>query len=266
MKRSCSSRAHVGVVAHEIARAQQEVEEVEAAGARLRALVLRDQRPEIVAEERRELGTGAAARTARAPALPPPGAACGRRARDPDRAGTRSIASAFHVPGRAARPPGRRGRGPRAARAERRRRRSGGWRAPSGRRSRGRRSPARARSPPASASGRRWRCRGRNPHVARARGSPSTAPASTPPGAAPRADRRSRSVRHAPAAGGRAARQGPDRRAPLRTTRSKTRLKRRRATSSGATWNCGSTRASTGRSRSRSAQKAWIVPMRAASS
>src|SRR6188768_1524601 len=49
---------HVAVVANEIARAQQEVDEVETSGTRLGALVLRDQRPEIFAQERCELGTG----------------------------------------------------------------------------------------------------------------------------------------------------------------------------------------------------------------
>src|SRR5579885_1777413 len=47
-----------GIVAHEVARAQQEVEEVEAAGARLERLVGCDHLPQRIAQPRGEVGLG----------------------------------------------------------------------------------------------------------------------------------------------------------------------------------------------------------------
>jgi hypothetical protein len=51
--------AHRRVVAHQVAGAEQQIEEVEAAGAALQRLVALDHRPELVAEARREVGAGA---------------------------------------------------------------------------------------------------------------------------------------------------------------------------------------------------------------
>src|SRR4030095_9228008 len=61
MRPAClEAAAHGGVVAHQVARAQQEVGEVETPRACLRALVVLDQRPQVVAQQRREVGAGAA--------------------------------------------------------------------------------------------------------------------------------------------------------------------------------------------------------------
>ena len=82
-----------------------------------------------------------------------------------------------------------------------------------------------------------------------------TAPRSSPRG--PSSPARRRRMRRTP---------GPGSASTASNQRSKARSRSVRATSSGATSKSGSTPASTGRSRRRSAQKEWIVPMRASSS
>src|SRR5262249_32679311 len=53
-------RPHGRVAAHQVARAEQEIQEVEAAGAALERLVALHDRPELVAQARGEVGTRAA--------------------------------------------------------------------------------------------------------------------------------------------------------------------------------------------------------------
>ena len=260
--------AHVRVVAHQVARAQQQIDEVEAAGPRLQALVVLDQRPQVVAQERRQVGPRAAYEVVELQLRRLRDARGEPRARDrgrtwsPSNVQCRSRASVAQLGLEAVVVAARELLAASdvgdeavdvvdgavavvaAVAAHRRRRADAGERLHQ--RVDGRVAVERSRAPrrrevaplhqlPAGAA--KTRARARLP--ARAR---------VPAGAAP------------------VARRGPARASWRSNQRSKTRANKRRATSSGATWNCGSTRASTGRSRSSSAQNAWMVPIRATSS
>ena len=266
LQRACRLAAHARVVAHQVARPQEQIDEVETAGARLQPLVVLDQRPQVVAQQRRQLGARAAhevvelALRGGAPhaAGGPVGIAIAREsrplpvplARQRPQLGFQTVVVAagdLLAPcdvGDEAFDDGHRAVAVVAPLVDR-------WRGTDGGQRLHERVDGRVTIEVLAAP------RGRE-----------VAPLDEVPGGAVGGGFAARPAAacRGPAGGARAGRRDRATASCASNQRSKTRAKSRRATSSGATWNCGSTRASTGRSRSSSAQKEWIVPMRAASS